>query len=110
WLQRRDVSHAAALDQRRERRHLPGVEQWRDDLPIGGVPPDEQNAAARLVHVRHAKDNCKTKQRTRCECRGLCSSCIETATSDQARRRRAINPTAPAASKPSDVGSGTPVL
>ena len=40
-----DVAHDALLQEAGEVGHFPGVEQRVDDLPIGGVPADEQDLA-----------------------------------------------------------------
>ena len=40
-----DVTHDAALKEAGEVGHFPGVEQRVDDLPIGGVPSDEEDLA-----------------------------------------------------------------
>jgi hypothetical protein len=40
-----DVAHDALLKEADEVGHFPGVEQRVDDLPVGGVPADEEDFA-----------------------------------------------------------------
>ena len=40
-----DVAHDALLDETGEVGHFSGVEQRMDDLPVGGIPADEENFA-----------------------------------------------------------------
>ncbi len=42
-----DVAHHALLKEAGEVGHLAGIEQRMDDLPVGGVPADEQDFAGR---------------------------------------------------------------
>ena len=44
-LERGDVSHHTLLREAGEVGHFPGVEKRVDDLPVGGVPADEEDIA-----------------------------------------------------------------
>ena len=46
-LQRRDVAHHPLLQETRQMRHLPRIQQRVNHLPISGIPADQENFAGR---------------------------------------------------------------
>ncbi len=103
---RRDISHHAALDEARQRRHLSGVHQRGNHLPIRGVPTHEQNTRSQRSS-RHRQISVSAKRvRTRRERTRVMVSTrsSQNQTADVSERRsfalprRTESPTAPTAS------------
>jgi hypothetical protein len=45
WMQCRNLPHGAAFDEALDVGHFASVHERMDDLPVGGIPPDQENFA-----------------------------------------------------------------
>ncbi len=43
WPKRGQIAHHTPIDNAFERGHLPGIEKWIDQFPIGGIPTDQKD-------------------------------------------------------------------
>ena len=87
-LERRKVAHDAVAHQPSEVRHLAGIEQRRDDLPIGSVPADQQNLA-RVRRRRHSDDADDSDLEDRKRKHEAIGSCLHQSPPAMKRKQRA---------------------